>query len=38
MEELKCAYTGVPDECHRGKIEWHHPISKNGMGGLYLCE
>jgi len=38
MEELKCAYTGVPDECHRGKREFHHPISKAPMVGLTLCE
>lgn len=35
MEELRCVY-----DCafHRGKIDWHHPISTNGMIGMYLCE
>lgn len=23
---------------HRGKIEWHHPISGKPMVGLFLCE
>ena len=25
-------------EFHYGKVEWHHPISKDGMVGVYLCE
>ena len=38
MADLRCEYTGVPDEVHKGKIEWHHPISKDGLCGVYLCE
>ena len=25
-------------EFHRGKIEWHHPITDNFVVGIYLCE
>ncbi len=35
---MDCEYDGVPRECHRGKIEFHHPISRDGMVGVYLCE
>lgn len=31
---------GCEYECkfHRGKVEWHHPISNKPKIGLYLCE
>ena len=35
MTDLVCEYT-CPG--HRGKVDWHHPISKDGMVGVYLCE
>ncbi len=25
-------------EFHRGKVDWHHPISRKGLIGLNLCE
>jgi len=34
-EPLRCEYDCVG---HRGKTDWHHPISKDGKVGLYLCE
>jgi hypothetical protein len=35
MTERVCAYS-CPG--HRGKIDWHHPISKDGTVGVDLCE
>lgn len=32
-----CEYKGVPDDCHRGKVEFHHPIIDVNIG-LDLCE
>lgn len=34
----ECEYLGVPDDCHRGKVEWHHPLSWTIDVGLNLCE
>jgi hypothetical protein len=34
-EEINCEY---PCDFHKGKIEWHHPISRDGRIGIYLCE
>jgi hypothetical protein len=34
-EDPQCAYPCVG---HKGKVDWHHPISKAGMVGVYLCE
>lgn len=33
-----CEFTEVPDEAHRGKVEFHHPISWAVEVGLDLCE
>lgn len=30
-----CQYKSV---FHKGKIEWHHPISSRPQVGIYLCE
>jgi hypothetical protein len=35
MTDPVCAYVCIG---HRGKVEWHHPISKNGIVGVHLCE
>ena len=29
--QYKCVF-------HKGKIEWHHPISSRPQVGIYLCE
>ena len=34
-EELKCEYKS---DFHQGKVEWHHPVSTDGLCGVYLCE
>ena len=34
----ECEYMGVPVDCHRGKIEYHHPISTTIEVGISLCE
>lgn len=38
MSTLNCEFKGVPDDCHRGKVEFHHPISWAVDVGLDLCE
>jgi len=30
-----CEYTC---DYHRGKVEWHHPISSDATVGMWLCE
>jgi len=32
---IECQYDC---EYHRGKTEFHHPVSRDGTVGLYLCE
>lgn len=32
---LKCEYAS---EYHNGKVEWHHPISSEGLVGMELCQ
>jgi hypothetical protein len=33
-----CAYTGVPEYCHHGKTEKHHPVHWFPEAILPLCE
>ena len=35
VKELECEYQS---DFHKGKVEWHHPVSTDGMCGVYLCE
>lgn len=35
QEPLQCEYAC---DFHKGKVEWHHPISRDRMVGIYLCE
>lgn len=33
-----CAYRGVPDDCHDGKVEGHHPVHWLEDARIPLCE
>ena len=35
IKEPKCEYQS---DFHKGKVEWHHLISFDGMCGVNLCE
>jgi hypothetical protein len=32
---LRCEY---PCSFHSKQVDWHHPISSNGLVGIYLCQ